>query len=546
MTEMMERQSVFAFAAAPLIVLGSLLAIVASVACTPQSAPVDPAERRIELSVLEDKIRGGWAGQMIGVSYGAPTEFQYLERLVPEENIPEWTPDRVHGALDQDDLYVDITLAEVLDEKGLDATTEDFGAFFRQAGYRLWHANLAARRALRRGVPATLSGTPKYNVHANDIDFQIEADFIGLMTPGMPRTSNDYCERAGRVMNSGDGLYGGMFVSAMYSAAFFESDPRAIVEAGLAVLPAESPYARVIADVLEWSIDYPDDWVEVWQLIEQTWNQREPCSEGALKPFNIDAKINGAYIVLGLLYGDGDFSETMKIATRAGQDSDCNPASAAGVLGVVLGYDGIPPEYTSGIDAIADETFSFTTNSLNSIVTSTAERAVALAEREGGRLDGETLIVRLQEPKPAALELWDDYGSPVERVPVSDSRWSWEGNWGEKTVSKWGGEHMSTASSAKGAEVKVSFSGSGAILVGWYLPTGGSADVYLDGVAAGTVDTYPDEDDIKFGEAVWHAFGLEDTEHEVRLVVRGEPYVDAAGGGSEGSEICLTDLVVFR
>ena len=31
-----------------------------------------------QLSVLEDKIRGGWAGQMIGVSFGEPTEFRYL------------------------------------------------------------------------------------------------------------------------------------------------------------------------------------------------------------------------------------------------------------------------------------------------------------------------------------------------------------------------------------------------------------------------------------------------------------------------------------
>ena len=35
-------------------------------------------------------------------------------------------------------------------------------------------------------------------------------------------------------MNHGDGIYGGMFVSCMYAAAFFESDPRALVEAGLA------------------------------------------------------------------------------------------------------------------------------------------------------------------------------------------------------------------------------------------------------------------------------------------------------------------------
>ena len=71
-------------------------------------------------------------------------------------------------------------------------------------------------------MPAHLSGSPKYNAHANDIDFQIESDFIGMMAPGLFRSSNDIALRAGRVMNYGDGIYGGMFVSCMYSAAFFE------------------------------------------------------------------------------------------------------------------------------------------------------------------------------------------------------------------------------------------------------------------------------------------------------------------------------------
>ena len=150
----------------------------------------------------------------------------------------------VSNSLDQDDLYVDMTFAKVLDEKGIDATSEDFGAMFRDAKYRLWHANLAARRALKRGVPATLSGTPKYNAHANDIDFQIESDFIGLMAPGLPQSANEIALRAGRVMNAGDGIIGGMFMSGMYAAAFFETDPRKVVEAGLAAMPPKSPYAQ--------------------------------------------------------------------------------------------------------------------------------------------------------------------------------------------------------------------------------------------------------------------------------------------------------------
>ncbi len=79
--------------------------------------------RTISLENLRDKVRGGWVGQMIGVSYGAPTEFAYLERMVPEDELPSWKPQMIREALNQDDLYVDITFAAALDQHGLDATT---------------------------------------------------------------------------------------------------------------------------------------------------------------------------------------------------------------------------------------------------------------------------------------------------------------------------------------------------------------------------------------------------------------------------------------
>jgi hypothetical protein len=498
------------------------------------------------LSVLEDKIRGGWAGQMIGVSFGAPTEFQYMGQIIPEEDLPQWRPEMVAETLNQDDLYVDMTFAAVLDDKGLDATTEDFGMMFRDAEYSLWHANLAARRALRRGVPAALSGTPRFNPHASDIDFQIEADFIGLMSPGLPQASNDLCLRAGRVMNYGDGILGGVFVSGMYAAAFFESDPRSIVEAGLATLPPESPYALLISDVLAWSRLHPHDWTEVWRLIDEKWDGGEPCPAGALHPFNIDAKVNGAYVALGLLYGNGDFYNTMAIATRGGQDSDCNPASAVGILGVVLGYSGIPDEFKSGIDAIANEKFSYTDYTFETIVSSNMNRAIALVERHGGRVEGDSITVRTQSPQPAELEMWDDYGTPVERVSVEDPRWSFEGDWEEESYTSPVWEWRAQRTGDAGAEASIEFEGTGAILAGAYMPSGGTADIYLDGELHRTVDVYPDEDANKFHESVWHAFGLDDGEHRLRVVVRGERYRGAGGDESTGTEIALSYLLVFR
>ena len=152
--------------------------------------PVEGAEKRRTLAweTFRDRLRGGWAGQMIGVRYGAPTEFRYRGKTIDGE-IQAWTPDRIRNSLNQDDLYVDMTFAQVLDDKGVGATTEDFGRMFRDSQYALWHANLAARRNLLRGVPANLAGDPRYNAHSDDIDFQIESDFIGLMSPGLPITT---------------------------------------------------------------------------------------------------------------------------------------------------------------------------------------------------------------------------------------------------------------------------------------------------------------------------------------------------------------------
>ena len=104
---------------------------------------------------------------MIGVSFGAPTEFKSNGKI-DRRRIAALDAGAGFNSLEQDDLYVDMTFAKVLDDKGINATTEDFGAMFRNAKYQLWHANLAARResaarrsgrALRHAANTTLTPT---------------------------------------------------------------------------------------------------------------------------------------------------------------------------------------------------------------------------------------------------------------------------------------------------------------------------------------------------------------------------------------------------
>ena len=83
--------------------------------------------------------------------------------------------------------------------------------------------------------------------------------------------------------------------------------------------------------------------------------------------------------------------------------------------------------------------------------------------------------------------MWDDYGSPVERIAATDPRWSFKGNWraDEKSATR--------LASEKGAEASISFDGTGAIVIGPYLMDGGMIDVYLDGKLDRTLDVFSDE-----------------------------------------------------
>ena len=488
---------------------------------------------RISPTAFEDKVRGGWAGQVIGVTYGAPTEFRFLQKI--NNKLRNWKPEELEGALDQDDLYVEMTFSDVMDRKGLDATSDDYGEAFKNSKYSLWHANLAARRALQRGIKGSMSGNPKYNLHPNDIDFQIEADFIGLMTPGMPRAAQRYAERVGRVMNHGDGLYGGVFIAAMYSAAYFENDPRKVVEAGVAAIPTESRYAKLIQDVLRWSQENPNDWKKTWQLIEDKWDRDDDCPEGALKPFNIDAALNGGYVAMGLLYGHKDFEKTMDIAMRGGQDSDCNPASAAGILGAMLGYKGIPAKWTGPLPAMADKKFSYTNYSFNTSVEKTIERAKKVIALQGGKITAEELEIPAEQPEVLPLEQYDP-GRPVERIAFSDARWNFNGNW-QKDDRGWAG--VATRADKAGSDATVKFSGTGAVLYGHLEPEGGLVEVSVDGHSMGTFDAF--NDDGVRGDGIWGKFDFPPGEHTLKLVVKGK-----AHPGSKGAWVPVSDLVVYR
>jgi hypothetical protein len=384
-----------------------------------RSAVTRSGERRISVEEYVDKMKAGWVGQMAGVGWGGPTEFNYKGAIIPEDKVPQWEP-KLINQFQQDDLYVEMTFLRTLEQHGFGVSIRQAGIDFANSGYPLWHANKAGRDNLRAGIAPPDSGHPQFNKHADDIDYQIEADYAGLISPGMPNVGIQLGEIFGRLMNYGDGLYGGQFIAGMYAEAFFEKDIEKVVVAGLRCIPPQSQYHECIMDVLRWHKQYPDDWAKTWQLINEKYqlnpqNRRFSCT-GPDDEFNIDAKINGAYVVMGLLYGRGDPDRTIVISARCGLDSDCNPSNAGGVLFTTMGFKNLPEEFSSALDPTGK--FSHTPYDFPTMIGVCEKLARQAVVNCGGRIETdakgkEYFVIPRQRPRSSAMEQCWTPGAPA-------------------------------------------------------------------------------------------------------------------------------------
>ena len=378
--------------------------------------------RRIVVEDYADKMKAGWIGQMAGVGWGGPTEFRYKGEIIPEDKMPAWKPELINQ-FGQDDIYVEMTFLRTLELYGMDVSIRQAGIDFANSGYPLWHANNEGRRLLRRGIAPPDSGHPEFNKHADDIDYQIEADYAGLIAPGMPNVAIELGETFGRLMNYGDGLYGGQFVGGMYAEAFFENDIEKIILAGLKCIPPKSQYAECIRDVLAWYKQNPDDWQKTWQFVKEKYQdnpdyRKFSCDKG---DFNIDAKINGAYIVIGLLYGQRELDKTIIITTRCGQDSDCNPSNSAGILFTTIGFKNLPDKFKSALNP--EGKFSHTPYNFPTLVSVCEKLVRQSVVRAGGQIEKdsggkETFVIPARKPRLSNFEqCW-------EPGPIANSRFT--------------------------------------------------------------------------------------------------------------------------
>lgn len=361
----------------------------------------EPALRRLPVQEYRDKMKAGWIGQIIGVSWGAPTEGRY-HQIMPADKMPPFREELVNDAFGQDDLYVEMTFLRSMEQYGFDVSLRQAGIDFANSGYPLWVANDAGRRNLRNGIAPPDSSHPKFHNCAGAIDYQIEADYAGLIAPGMPDVVIALGEKFGRLMNYGDGMYAGQFIGAMYAEAFFEKDVEKLIEAGLRAIPSQCLYAEMVRDMVRWRQENPESWEKTWALAEKKYNQDRRYNISAL-----DVKREGAWVLMGLLYGDGDLDKTIIISCRCGFDSDCNPSSSGGILFTTRGLPNVPERYYRKLNEKA--IFSHTAYSFPALMKVCEKLARQALAKAGGRVEkdaagNDVFVIPVKRATPSRFE----------------------------------------------------------------------------------------------------------------------------------------------
>ncbi|WP_221031453.1 ADP-ribosylglycohydrolase family protein [Actomonas aquatica] len=221
---------------------------------------------------------------------------------------------------------------------------------FNQDGENfLWVSNERAYELMRTaGLVPPATSDPQHNPESEMIDAQLTTEFFGFFAPGRPVMARRLADLPIRTTASGEAQVIAEFYVTMYALAATMDDAaplgpqlRAAATTARGVLPAGSVAADMYDFVWAAYQKNPDSaaWAATRDALYEEYQLGGRAGYVYAQPF--DAPINFGASLVSLFYGDGDFKRTIQIGSLAGWDSDNPTATWGGLIGFVLGRDGV-------------------------------------------------------------------------------------------------------------------------------------------------------------------------------------------------------------
>ena len=286
---------------------------------------------KINLATYLDKMYACWVGKNIGGTMGTPYEctrqMNDIQGFVTDANV----------VLPNDDLDLQLVWLYALETggiAGLDA--KRLGEFWLSYISPHWNEYGIGKANMKLGIQPPLSGDC-FNEWKESNGAWIRTEIWASLAPGAPDVAMKYAyEDACVDHGTAEGTIAAMFVAALESAAYVESDRFKLIDVALSKIPEESRVAKSIRLLLELyakGVDYKTARNAIFE-------QNSDIGDGWF-----EAPSNVAYTIIGLIWGEGDFKKSMTTAINCGDDTDCTGATVGATMGILYGMAGIPEDW---------------------------------------------------------------------------------------------------------------------------------------------------------------------------------------------------------
>lgn len=216
----------------------------------------------------------------------------------------------------------------------------------------LWVSNQMAFDLMQQGKLPPDTSDPDLNPHYEMIDAQLTTEIFGFFAPTRPDIALKMAHLPIRTTARNDAAWIAEFYVIMYALATnidkekpLKEQLFEIAEQARQHLPNDSYSAKMYDFVKEqykagatWEAarDALHEKYQVQQADGYKWSTKDKVCNGCFA-----AGINFGASIVSLFYGEGDIKETIKIGALAGWDSDNPTATWGGLLGFILGKDGV-------------------------------------------------------------------------------------------------------------------------------------------------------------------------------------------------------------
>lgn len=276
---------------------------------------------------LQDRIYGCFLGKSIGGTLGMPYEgqckFLTLDYYnpVPTEPVPN------------DDLDLQLVWLSVVREHGLDTDCQSLAkAWVRHIDAHPDEYGVAIRNIKNGMLPPETGWNENY--FTRGMGAAIRSEIWAALFPGQPRTAAWYALQDACVDHTGEGIYSEVFLATLQSLLFGGASLNDALDQSLAFMPSSSTLRKGLEDVRRWYTQ--------GQSYEYTRQEIMTCYGS--HNFT-DCIMNLLFILTGLLYGEGDFGNSLLLAVNCGQDTDCTGATVGACLGIMQGASAIPARW---------------------------------------------------------------------------------------------------------------------------------------------------------------------------------------------------------